>query len=148
MAITREQVADLQPGDVVRLICDAWPAGAALEGAVSLNKSDVLIVRLPDRDGQYWLRQSDGSVFDGKNRTLTVISRAPRTLYINHPRTEPRAGDVAKDATGTEPSGHTWHYLGDEEDGYYWWRFDDRMRNGQPKVMRLLIDGEIGEVVP
>jgi hypothetical protein len=141
--ITREQVKDLQAGDVVRVSDES--EGWTIEGSVWLDRLDSS--RSTARCGPVLLRSFDGSPSADRDRVMGIVSRAPRPLYVNHPRTEPVAGDVAKDAAGFEPSGHTWHCLGDEESRLTWWRFDDRMRNGQPKVMRLLIDGETGEVV-
>ena len=78
--------------------------------------------------------------------TLTVVSRAPR-LYVNHERTEPVPGDVARvaDDDGSES---TWHFL--DGVGKEW--FDKRGYSyglGElPDNLRLLVDGETGQVVP
>lgn len=41
----------------------------------------------------------DGEPWGADIRTLTVISRAPR-LYVNHERTHPVDGDIARDVDG------------------------------------------------
>ena len=144
MTITREQVADLQPGDVVEL------AGGNLRGA---------IVRGPvfqDRNG--WLligpeqvvRDPDGDPSSDQRHTLTVVSRAPRPLYVNHPRTEVRKHDVIRDGEGVirhcdaggfggEPTWWSWNY----QPGWKWTH-----TTMPPQPLTLLVDGETGQVVP
>jgi hypothetical protein len=140
--ITKEQVADLRKGDVVELY------------------SGVYTIRGPLRahcDGSLWLhfwliREEDGEPYLGhiKRRTLTVISRAPRSLYVNHPRAIPAVGDVVRDAENDDDA-RTWCYDGDDG-GVCWQRLDDGAgvfdsRSALPARLRLLVDGETGMVV-
>ena len=84
------------------------------------------------------------------NQTLTIISRAPRSLYVNHSRTEPVAGDVVRDADSddptvwihADPAGATQWARGGSYEGDWW--FD---RSELPERLRLLVDGETGQVV-
>jgi hypothetical protein len=150
VTITREQVADLRPGDVVELRLDDWAKGAAIRGPLRSTEQETLVLPIPGGDGVYWVRGDNGHAFDGAHRTLTVISRAPRPLYVNHHRTEPVPGDVVRDAD----SGHNAVWLcGDPGDpgrlcwaqsGPPFWVSRDRL----PDRLRLLVDGETGEVVP
>jgi hypothetical protein len=143
MTITRADVADLQPGDVVEVVHEAWPTGTVIRGPLTEHPiSGALMVA-----GDIYVRRFDGSEpAAGGYMHLTVISRAPRPLYVNHPRTEPVAGDVARQESGC-PSGHTWHYLGDDRP--HWWRFDDtRIPFDENARLSLLVDGETGQVVP
>ena len=131
--ITREQVADLREGDVVEIHKRA---------PLSKSGKELLI------DGQL-LRRSDGdpsSWVEGYD--LTVVSRAPRPLYVNHHRTEPVAGDVVRDELGDKLA----LFICTKEDEEVWWVdtaadwiWPAEMRE---KRLRLLVDGETGQVVP
>jgi hypothetical protein len=142
--IDREQVADLQPGDVVELTRDEWPAGSAVRGP--LRASDGIENALYLLDGFFGVRNPQGEPYE-PNGTLTVVSRAPRPLYVNHPRTEPVQGDVVRDADSDEPGiwvrarldfGAPWYGSGTSA----------RSRAELPARLRLLVDGETGQVVP
>lgn len=131
MTITREQIADLQPGDVVE-VTDKY--GCTARGP--LRESDLgslmlgvfVLIRHP---------KGDPSVH---NLDLSVISRAPRPLYVNHPRTEPCAGDIVRDGDGGawEFWGRRWHLAGVREDVV------DISDSGS---LTLLWDGQTGQVV-
>jgi hypothetical protein len=144
MTITREQVADLQPGDVVELRDDRWPE-VVIRGPVRITENGdsyavgelgISPAFLPE------FRQP----YNAATRTLTVVSRAPRPLYVNHPRTEPAGGDVARDADGDLP-GRVWVYAGIA--GTWRWAEHPSEAAGQLKDvrLRLLVDGETGQVV-
>lgn len=138
--ITREQVADLKPGDVVEL---SRPS--------TTDDAVTLIVRGPLRQvstvtgdtlyaGSYCVRDQDGHPVYGPRGTLTVISRAPRPLYVNHHRTEPVPGDTVHPGDGTLSIAFR------TVNGWVWpngtWA---RVVNDG---LRLLVDGESGQVVP
>lgn len=143
--ITREQVADLRPGDVVEI---GFDSGSVIRGPLMEDRHEAGVLRVANVD---WVVRDQGGLLGGglqrADASLAVVSRAPEPLYVNHDRSEPVPGDVAKAADGSEPSGHTWHYLGNEEHGGNWWRFDDIIKNVQPRSLRLLVDGTTGEVV-
>jgi hypothetical protein len=149
VTITREQVQDLQPGDVVELRLDDWEAGQAIRGPLALSDvyPDVLEVRIPGGDGRYWVRSENGRPFDPENRSLTVISRAPRPLYVNHDRTEPVEGDIVRDCDGD-----AWRF----EQGKWWCASVDSCEDDDPdaypidhyRPLTLLWDGTTGQVVP
>lgn len=143
MTITREQVVDLQPGDVVEISHPEW-AGGRIRGP--LYKETAWSVC------GYLVIRNDGSVSDYLDRgDLTVISRAPHPLYVNHPRTEPVAGDVVR--ADDEQLARTWLYAdpggsgewitAGRERGEYDWADRDQL----PTRLRLLVDGETGQVV-
>lgn len=144
--ITREQVADLRPGDVVELAVDWW-RGAVIRGPLwSRDGSSNLTV------GPCDVRNRDGSPYLEEGRTLTVISRAPRPFYVNHHRDHSEPGDAVRDA--------------DDDTDDRWWRYDEQMTSSQyawelgaraiavgprryrrdslPRRLRLLIDGATG----
>jgi hypothetical protein len=126
--ITREQVADLQPGDVVEV----------------LRRDRITIAEVGNGRAYPWL--ADGS--DPAWESLTVVSRAPR-LYVNHPRTEPVPGDVVRDADD-ENSKRTWR--NDNDGRFCWWGMGGgeatfNSRAELPDHLRLLVDGQTGEVV-
>ena len=139
--ITREQVADLQPGDVVEIVED--------------DKGDEITHRGPlRREGKYLVlggftvtRPNGGPA--SWYRTLTVVSRAPRPLYVNHPRTEPVRGDVARDnESGNEH--RVWVYGRDHGGSTWFWSEYPTEIAGHLKTvrLRLLVDGTTGQVVP
>jgi hypothetical protein len=143
--ITREQVADLQPGDVVEYRRDDWPEGALVRGPVEQAgpREPMYVLK-----GIFGIAEWDGSPFEGRSSSLTVISRAPRPLYINHPRTEPVQGDVVRDEGGAGLA----LFICTHDDEETWW-----LNAGadwiapaemQDKRLRLLVDGETGQVVP
>ena len=152
--ITREQVADLHPGDVVRISLDDGH-GFAVEGPLRWSEQrvqggDALVLDHPHIAGTYWVRNSNGTPYDEKFRTLTVVSRAPRPLYVNHPRTEPVAGDVVRDADTddhrvwmfVDPADNSTAWVSPSETDSWWQR-----RSDLPARLRLLVDGETGMAV-
>lgn len=153
MTITREQVADLREGDVVELRRDDWPdtitRGPLRTSDGSLEIADMIV------------RWADGSLPTWVGRGhLTVISRAPRPLYVNHPRTQPVPGDVVRDADsearaqiwvcGEEPPGDRFEYP--EARSWLRWnagngRWTYFPQSDLPASLRLLVNGETGQVV-
>lgn len=139
MTITREQVADLQPGDTVEYHGHDWPEGHTVIGP------------LYERAGSLWLasdliRFRDGGVTDGnyEGGVLAVISRARRRLYTNHPRSEPVVGDVARSVEFDHPH-LMWAYADSR-----WYSITlpaATSHDFEPGPLRLLVDGETGEVV-
>ena len=150
--ITRDQVSDLREGDVVKTT--GWYE-LSVEGRVDQIN-----------DGSLWLGQycrlnygdTDESMpkwTQTPEATLTVVSRAPRPLYVNHPRTEPVRGDVVADANGS--GALIWMFAGADgadTDGAPWFASHDPRgfdgwysRSSMPDLLRLLVDGETGEVV-
>lgn len=144
--ITREQVADLRDGDVVDLIVrhrDEFVLSAL--GPLRSIASHALFL------GEYCVRRDNGDPVYGEQRSLTVVSRAPRPLYVNHPRTEVSVGDVVADDDGREP---TVFFCADPMHEQAWLRGDERRsqytwltRSELPTRLRLLVDGETGRVV-
>jgi hypothetical protein len=148
VTITRADVADLRPGDVVEIT-------STYNGSVYTHRGPVV------QDGRgvgllfetYWVRTRSGDAPQWID-SLTVVSRAPRPLYVNHDRAEPVPGDVVRDAD-------------DDSDTRTWMCFDRAAVNGWvgrrgsnsawctampradlPDRLRLLADGETGQVVP
>jgi hypothetical protein len=142
VVITREQVADLRPGDVVELtdqfLCttrgplrELGAGGALLLGAFAV------------------VRYADGGSAGRADWSLTVTSRAPRPLYVNHDRTEPVPGDVVRDADSDDT--RVWLFDGDAPERRPWYPSNDThmcARDDLPTRLRLLVDGETGQVVP
>ena len=91
MTITREDVKDLRPGDVVEL--HDTEEGWTVTGAV-WQKGGYLCC------GTAILCYSREEPIGIESRTLKVVSRAPRPLYVNSDRTEPVAGDIVRDRDG------------------------------------------------
>jgi hypothetical protein len=148
MTITREQVADLRPGDVVEM---RFPSGASLRGP--LTEVDFGAgAGLGIVDVGWQVRLSDGTpawALTDLGANLTVVSRAPRRLYVNHPRTKPVPGDVARDA-GSEDHGRVWVYGSDTRKQFWRWSEYPSENAGPLSTvrLRLLVDGETGQVVP
>jgi hypothetical protein len=67
--ITREQVADLQPGDVVELVDSRWLSGTTVRGPLESHDSGALFV------GDHVVRHSDGRPNPRPEYTLTVVAR-------------------------------------------------------------------------
>jgi hypothetical protein len=136
MSVTREQVADLCNQDVVRLTNRQIP-GLAIEGKLyEVHGVLGLCSWMP-------VRRTDGEPAQNwAGWDLTVISRAPRILYVNHPRREPIPGDVAVAGDGTGSVALR------TVDGWVWPnRLRLRARIGD-HGLHLLVDGETGQVVP
>lgn len=148
MTITRERIADLCPGDVVELRDDRWPEGTVTRGPLRKTDHGLCVAALMVVD-------SLGDLFDaGGHRSLTVVSRVPRPLYVNHSRTEPVPGDVVRDAD--RPTTNVWVYHGLPDEDAPWdpplpWAVPGsglrRDRAALPARLRLLVDGETGEAV-
>lgn len=144
MTITREQVADLRVGDVVELHESRWGgvtiAGPVREVSNSLCVGPLVIGYLDTEEPFEPYDPDTGRV----ERTLTVISRAPRPLYVNHDRTEPVPGDVVRDADRD-----LWLL-----DGFKTWQGTtstcglEHQETGLIPPLTLLVDGTTGEVVP
>lgn len=145
--ITREQVADLQPGDVVELISvQDWNVNVRGElrrlsvDPASLSNIDALTL-----GPGLVVRRSDGAVaamwLDG-HYSLVVVHRAPR-LYVNHPRIRPVAGDVARAADQAGTAFYVWQGSGP----FRWiWPNGHTAEPGHSGLL-LLVDGETGQVV-
>lgn len=141
MTITREQIADLRPGDVVEFADGRWLPGTVLRGPLWAQVSGALLV------GDLLVRHVDGHPGRWDNGTFKVISRAP--LYVNHRRTEPVPGDVARDEEGDGirlifrmPSVRRGVDAWYDQDG------TERAYELAPgRRLRLLVDGETGQVV-
>jgi hypothetical protein len=139
VTITPEQVAGLRPGDVVELTDRNWPDGTILRGPLwadgdELRVGDAAMIRWPMRA---WMP------YQHKDRTLRVISRRPRPLYVNHDRTKPVPGDVVRDAKKHTTSSLTWGFFIDGA----WMRISTGCtadRSTMPDRLRLLVDGETG----
>jgi hypothetical protein len=141
MSITREQVADLERGDVVELRDDRWPEGTVVRGALYLDGGTLHVA-------SEYIRHYDGKpAFVGKHQTLTVVSRAPRPLYVNHPRTEPVPGDYVhdEDADGIRL---VLRVAGDRYPDKWVDQYGiERTYEHLPARLRLLVDGETGTAV-
>lgn len=147
--ITREQVADLRPGDVVEI---AWPNGAILHGPL-YEEDDHLDL------GPLILRYSTGGVGHSMpSCDLTVVSRAPR-LYVNHDRAEPVQGDVVRFIDTRRPDDAYTNVYDNRGDRHRPWLQLSGERWTHDQVMprdclrrhyrlELLVDGETGQVVP
>lgn len=145
MSITREQVADLREGDVVEYRRDEWPEGAVVRAPLERGSYDDTLYVL---GGHFGVVGAKGAPYD-RRATLTVVSRAPRSLYVNHSRTSPVPGDVVRDADSDDPL-RLW-ITTSNEDGDTWWVNHDADwcdAESLPTRLRLLVDGETGEVVP
>jgi hypothetical protein len=125
-----EYLKDAYAGDVVRIHHVAWPKDAYCEGPIFKDESHYRI------GGQ--ILESWAGFID----RLEVISRAPRPLYNNHPRSRPRPGDVViEDGTAwLHDTWGKWHSCHSD------WTHDNFIRNNRGKLT-LVIDGETGEVV-
>lgn len=140
MTVTDEQVADLKAGDVIEL---SEPDG---------EYPDV-VVRGPLHEingflclGDNVVRHANGSAFWGALRNLTFISRATPPappFYVNHTRTEPVDGDLARDAF--DPSSTEVFFR--EDDDWYGKSGEYFTRSELPEQLRLLVDGDTGFTV-
>jgi hypothetical protein len=140
MTITKEQVADLREGDVVEMTWSVNGGQVNVRGPLVAGERELLSV------AGYWVREPNGSPIqalgrDGR-RTLTVVSRAPRPLYVNHPRTAPVDGDIARDRDGDawRRSGRSKWYMAGGSSGV------DSIDDCKP--LTLLWDGQMKQVVP
>jgi hypothetical protein len=139
VTITRAQVADLRKGDIVELQRASYP-DVVMRGPVRVDSDGRASI------GGLLLRYSDGAP-GYSDCTLTVVSRAPRPLYVNHPRTEPVEEDIVRDCDGDG-----WSFKG----GEWWCASPDSADDDDPaalpissyRPLTLLWDGETGQVVP
>lgn len=144
--ITSEQVADLQPGDVVEL---SWAHDGDPEVDVTVRGPlHTLGIRGALFLADYCVRDSSGSPVYVTRRFLTVIARAPKPFYVNHPRTEPALGDVVTITEDSPMDGWrpTWAWSG--KGGWISTRTGTPISGSMIHHPLLLIDGETGQVVP
>ncbi len=154
--ITSEQVADLQPGDIVEYAGHPELKGAKVIGPLHLRNGDGTLYV-----ADYVVRDTGGEPgrYAREQLTLTVVSRAPRPMYVNHPRTKPVPGDVVR-LTDCVGDSYTNVYLPrNEQDDEPWLSIhhDPGARYSDEDALvghldgwqtRLLVDGETGQVVP
>lgn len=149
--ITREQVADLHPGDVVELVRNEPGMTTTIRAELrpyhdtGLILGESVLLRLPGGEVPALRAQFE----------LTVISRAPRPLYVNHDRYEPTQGDVVWFEDQRNPA-DSYTNLYDPSNslrlpwleiqtGYRYGR--DEAETGDPDLrLHLLIDGTTGQL--
>jgi hypothetical protein len=136
MITDTDVLASLRPGDVVELTHKLWPAGTVLRGPVYADTSEL--GRGDLRIGFVTLVHD---LSDDPDYTLTVISRAP---YVNHARTEPRHRDVA--IIDDDYYSHSFTYIYGGEG--HWRTQHGEVADLSRARLRLLIDGQTGQVVP
>jgi hypothetical protein len=133
---SREQVADLQPEDVVEITSPTQPGfltrGPLVADGYGGLRVGVMLVRT--------IAGEVGITLERDGYDLTVVSRAPRPLYVNHSRTEPTCGDTANPSDGTSSVAFR------TATGWIWPN-GTSARPGE-HGLRLLVDGETGQVVP
>lgn len=133
-----EQVTDLRPGDVVE-IREAGYTDVVTRGPLHRSPSGSL-----DLGGIFQILNAQGESRLSNRYTIAVVSRAPTSLYVNHPRVEPVPGDVARDADSADVT-RVWYWLND----YWWWLSGEiASTSDMPQQLRLLVDGETGQAVP
>lgn len=142
--ITKEELADLREGDAVELRDSRW-GGVTISGPVRLTGMGLcvgpLLIVGPDGREPY---DPDGPI----ERSLTVVSRAPRPLYVNHDRAEPYPGDVVRDADCDYPDDQrTWMYDDTRLPWFCGFMGENYGRINLPDRLRLLVDGATGQVV-
>jgi hypothetical protein len=128
-----EYLKDGYAGDVVRIHHDAWPKEVYIEGPVYLSTCGELGL------GGGIILERWASHID----KFAVISRAPRPLYNNHPRSKPHPGDVVTDGDGDvwlRDNWGSWHSASSN------WSGEGFNRNNGGKLT-LVFDGEKREVV-
>jgi hypothetical protein len=135
---------NLQPGDVVEL---RFPSGTTIRGPLVEEVTNRLGIADAGWDitsrgltgpQPYWVGRAD----------LLVVSRAPRALYVNHDRTKPVPGDVVRDAD-SDSDPRTW-VRNAEGFSNEWMTTRAHFyvpRENLPDRLRLLVDGETGQVV-
>jgi hypothetical protein len=141
VTITAEQTADLQVGDIVRYTGHAQANGATIEGPVYQHADGSLRV-----GPGLVIRTAGGAPIPDTNIVLAFVSKAQRPLYVNHSRTEPVGGDVARlvDSTSTR----VWFYASAiNAPGWYDTR-GGRFERPASVSLRLLVDGATGQPVP
>lgn len=141
MTITPEQVADLQPGDVVELRSEQWPDGTLITGPLWEDRGVLKVASAA-------VRWPDLEPYGASTRSLTVLSWTPRPLFTNHPRTEPVVGDVVTDEEAALPltvfrvAGEDYSDPDRWIDQYGTERTYEHL--SPPRRLRLLVDGETG----
>lgn len=146
--ITREDVRDLRAGDVVEL---RFASGSTIRGPLESFGPRAPGLWIVDTGLTVRAPHGGPGLFPDA-ATLTVISRAPRPLYVNHSRTTPVPGDVVRDADD-DGNRQTWQHDGNPDS---WWQPGPYgspqrkrlLREALPHRLRLLVDGETGQVVP
>jgi hypothetical protein len=144
--ITREQVAELQPGDIIEVFDTR--NGVSVRGKV-YNYSGPIWIGNP---GHTQLTVASGELVGWAREdvaSLKVITRAPRKVYVNSDRTEVRQHDVIRDGEGVIRHQGP---VSDVTDAAWWsWEVDPGFRwtwtSTPPQPLTLLVDGETGEVV-
>lgn len=145
MSITKEQIEarelikGLRSGDVVEIRHASYP-DVVISGALHEEGRALCL-------GHTLIRDGNGAAIWGG--ALTVVSRAPRPLYVNSDRTEPVPGDVVTLADHV-------HILGEYQPTWFWpergeWHgtYSAKPIHGaMPARLRLLVDGTTGQVVP
>lgn len=139
MSLTMEQVNTLRVGDVVELSHTSWPEGTVVKGPLYERGDKRLYV------ASFCVRWAMNDPMEGLGDTWTVtlIERARPPLYVNHIRTRPVDGDVARE------EGHTGRYTYTFA-GAGWYGTNSRSRVAGAdsfRNLRLLVDGVTGEVV-
>lgn len=148
--ITREQVADLRPGDVVEL---TFPSGSRIRGPLTDNEYEAQRLKIASTGWTVRSASGDpGSSLRAGGASLTVVSLAPpRQLYVNHPRTEPVIGDVVIDEDADETvivfrvAGQQYRDPDRWIDQYGTERTYEHL--SPPRRLRLLVDGKTAEIV-
>lgn len=138
--ITHEQVVDLQPGDVVRFRFDTWPQDTFVQGSLEGSETGALLVA-----GHFVRYDKDRPHVNG-DATLIILARKSRPIYVNHPRTEPAAGDVVRNADDDDDTS-VWLFGYTYENDEMWMDAHRILyRDKLPQRLRLLVDGETGKV--
>lgn len=145
MTLTPDQVADLMPGDEVE-IRDARFPEVITHGPLHADLGRLIL-------GDRVVRYANGQPSTA-TRCMTVVSRVPRTPYVNNSRDRHWNGDVVRNADDTTDA-RVWLYALESADDQHpwcrgvggrdsqvWWRREDL-----PERLVLLVDGVTGRVV-
>lgn len=137
--VSVEQVQDLREGDVVTIRNVNWPEGATVTGPLYSQdySNDLFIAGHPIKT----------QAACGTPAEFILIARTPRPVYVNHPRTESAPRDVVRDADD-EGNRNTWFRTHDHGWRSMWTPINRLGRDQLPDRLRLLVDGETGQVVP
>lgn len=137
--ITAKDVEDLAPGDVVEVVEDEYP-DTITRGALHFDKFGNLTL------GRAFIVRTRGGGVWRAERSVTVISRAPKLFYVNHSRTLPTPGDVAAAVDGPTVNEWrptwTWSIRGEWVSTHTGWA-----TVLPPGPLKLLVDGNTGQVV-
>ena len=142
MTITREDVADLRPGDILEY---ADPKDPSVITRGPVREVETVAGRRWLMFGSSVIRTPSGDANDHNDRLsrLTLVERVPRPVYVNHIRTEPVPGDVMREE---DPEGATTWLM----DSFQTWQSKDsthQQSRGFQWPLTLLVDGETGQVV-